>query len=243
MFQPAKKQKLSEVAANQIIDTIRCGLYKNGDMLPSEKELIKIYKISRITIREALRILAEQGIIIKKQGVGSFVAVDKDDSRVAVLKTGTPQELWNIYHYSMQMRKMIEPTVAMNVAQMKLDEEKLQPLTEAWQDSVSENAVNIIEEFTPDEQFHLEIIKLMDNPILYDWIRQLQTLENTTQKVKLPKLENQKEFIEKNKERHTQILEAIKRGDGEAAYFYMKQHLNELSDQFEKYFTNLINLS
>lgn len=243
MFQPAKRQKLSEVAANQIIDTIRCGLYKNGDMLPSEKELIKIYKVSRITMREALKILSDQGIIVKKQGVGSFVAVDKDDPRIAVLKTGTTQELWDIYHYSMEMRKLIEPAVAMKVAQMRLEEEKLQALTAAWQDSVRENEVNVIEEFTPDEQFHLEIIKIMENPILYDWMKQLQTLENTTQRVKLPRLENQEGFSEGNKLRHTQILEAIKQGDGDAAYFYMKQHLKELSEQFEKYFSNLENIS
>lgn len=243
MFQPVKKQKLSEVTANQIIDTIRCGLYGNGDMLPSEKELIEIYKVSRITMREALRILADQGIIVKKQGIGSFVVVDKDDYRVAVLKTGTPHELWNIYHYSMEMRKMIEPAVARKVAYMRLGEEKLRALIQTWENSINDNTENVIEEFTPDEQFHLEIIKIMENPILYDWIKQLQTLENTTQRVKLPKLENQEEFIEENRKRHTQILEAIKQGDGDAAYFYMNQHLSELSEQFEKYFKNLVDIS
>jgi GntR family transcriptional regulator len=48
-----------------------------GDPLPTEAELCSQFNVSRATVREALRGLAERGLIEKRQGVGSFVAARK----------------------------------------------------------------------------------------------------------------------------------------------------------------------
>jgi GntR family transcriptional regulator len=48
-----------------------------GDPLPTESELCSQFDISRATVREALRGLVQQGLIEKRQGVGSFVATKK----------------------------------------------------------------------------------------------------------------------------------------------------------------------
>jgi GntR family transcriptional regulator, arabinose operon transcriptional repressor len=48
--------------------------YNVGDRVPSEKELADEYNVSRITSKKALEMLAEEGIIVRKQGIGSFVA-------------------------------------------------------------------------------------------------------------------------------------------------------------------------
>lgn len=45
-----------------------------GDKLPSEKRLCDYFKVSRITVRQALKALENEGIIFKKQGLGAFVA-------------------------------------------------------------------------------------------------------------------------------------------------------------------------
>lgn len=47
--------------------------YKSGDKLPSEHELCKMFDISRITVRKALQNLANEGIIIRKVGDGTYV--------------------------------------------------------------------------------------------------------------------------------------------------------------------------
>ena len=67
---------LYEQVMDQIREMIVTGVYQKGDMLPSEKELMQLTGVSRITVREALRMLAEVGIIETRQGKGSFVAVD-----------------------------------------------------------------------------------------------------------------------------------------------------------------------
>jgi GntR family transcriptional regulator len=50
------------------------GKYKPGDLLPSERELVQAYKVSRLTIRDAINRLVTQGLVEKIQGKGTYVA-------------------------------------------------------------------------------------------------------------------------------------------------------------------------
>lgn len=63
----------------QVIDRLKQdideGVYKEKDKLPSEFELAKQLGVSRATLREALRILEEENVIIRRHGVGTFVNV------------------------------------------------------------------------------------------------------------------------------------------------------------------------
>ena len=61
---------------DQIKDMIRSGTYCAGDQLPSEKELMERMGVSRVTVRQALRLLADAGIIETRKGKGSIVSVD-----------------------------------------------------------------------------------------------------------------------------------------------------------------------
>lgn len=56
-----------------ISQTIEDGTYKPGDKLPSENELCNKYGISRITVRQALSLLAQKGLIYSMHGKGTFV--------------------------------------------------------------------------------------------------------------------------------------------------------------------------
>ena len=64
---------LYEKIARNLEQAIRSGKYKVGDLLPSEKKLMDIYDVSRITIRNALKLLESKGLIRKIQGKGALV--------------------------------------------------------------------------------------------------------------------------------------------------------------------------
>ena len=61
----------------QVIDRMKqdisAGVYKEKEKLPSEFELAKTLGVSRATLREALRLLEEDNIIVRRHGVGTFV--------------------------------------------------------------------------------------------------------------------------------------------------------------------------
>ena len=50
------------------------GEWQPGDILPSETELIEQYQVSRITVRQALEALVNDGLIYRQRGRGTFVA-------------------------------------------------------------------------------------------------------------------------------------------------------------------------
>jgi len=69
-----KKQTLYEKINNDLLLAIKNGEFKVGMRVPTEKELSEEYGVSRITSKKALDKLAEQGVIHRIPGKGSFVA-------------------------------------------------------------------------------------------------------------------------------------------------------------------------
>ncbi len=73
------------------------GHYKSGDILPSERELIDIYKVSRLTARAAVDRLATEHLVVKIQGKGTFVATPQLNRRMGPLYSGGEEILMRYY--------------------------------------------------------------------------------------------------------------------------------------------------
>lgn len=73
LIRPVRSIRLSQVAADQIIDLIESGHFKVGDKLPNERALVEQLGVSRASVREALREIEQQGWIEVRAGKGSFV--------------------------------------------------------------------------------------------------------------------------------------------------------------------------
>lgn len=80
---------------DDLIEKIENKVYKEGEKLPSERELCDMYKMSRITVRNALQELDRDGYIYKLHGKGTFVSP----------KT-YKQNLVNLYNFTDEMKKM-----------------------------------------------------------------------------------------------------------------------------------------
>ncbi len=81
---------------NVLREKITSGTFASGGRIPTEIELIKQYNVSRITVRQALRSLAEDGLIERRQGRGTYVAERKSARRKFTGKihlTGSLDEL------------------------------------------------------------------------------------------------------------------------------------------------------
>src|ERR1700681_3499237 len=71
--QEAPKTSRYRNIAAELQKAIRLGAYPVGDLLPTETELMARFSASRQTVREALRIITEQGLIVRRAGLGSVV--------------------------------------------------------------------------------------------------------------------------------------------------------------------------
>lgn len=59
--------------ADQLREAIRDGAYQQGDRIPTEPELAARHHVSRITARQAVMQLAREGLVVRRQGKGTFV--------------------------------------------------------------------------------------------------------------------------------------------------------------------------
>ncbi len=82
---------------NDLKNKIFLGNFKPGDMLPSEREIMEIYKVSRLTAREAVNRLAIQGLVEKVQGKGTFVKNANPVHRMGHLYSGGEEILMRFY--------------------------------------------------------------------------------------------------------------------------------------------------
>ena len=68
-----EKKRAYEDIVQQILTLIENGKLKRGDQLPSERELSETFKVSRTTVREAIRTLESMRLLQCRQGNGTYV--------------------------------------------------------------------------------------------------------------------------------------------------------------------------
>ena len=79
-IKPVPRKTLAEVVAGTLAASIMDETYAVGEQLPSERELMVQLSVSRSTVREALKVLAENHLIEARPGVGWFVcAIDESN--------------------------------------------------------------------------------------------------------------------------------------------------------------------
>lgn len=84
--------KKYEAVISWVLDEVQNGTLTYGDKLPAEKVLMERFRVSRQTVRRALELLAEDGIVEGRRGSGTYIAVNRrrnpaKEIRVAVMLT------------------------------------------------------------------------------------------------------------------------------------------------------------
>ena len=111
MLRAIKKTRIHEDVFHQIHQLIKEGRLRARDQLPSERELAETFKVSRTSVREALRALETQGLIVSRTGAGNFVVDLPVEALVGPLARMLIDEktaLADVF----ELRKLIEPHIA-----------------------------------------------------------------------------------------------------------------------------------
>jgi GntR family transcriptional regulator len=83
--------------------------YKPGDLLPAEPEIEKMFGVSRVTVRQAMGALVEEGLVVKRQGKGTFVQDQKITHNLTSITSWTQE---------MRERGLLPKTVEMSISRM-----------------------------------------------------------------------------------------------------------------------------
>ena len=168
MFQAAKQTKIFQDVVEQIQEAILDGRLEAGDTLPAERELKEMFNISRGTLREALRVLEQKGLIEIKLGVGGgsvVKAVDTDQISESLGLLIRSQKV-SLNHLA-QFREDVEGIVAAHAAEKHgaADIERLKNLLTNARICVEKGASRRDAFIDIDKQIHMTMARITGNPV------------------------------------------------------------------------------
>jgi len=168
-FKKMKKIKSYQNVVDQIQSAICNGSLKDGDRLPSEMKLTKMFDTSRGTIREALRVLEQKGLISIKTGVKGGPIVKEANTRpmsesIALLIRHQKVSL----HHLAQFRKIMEGHIAAQTALMagKNEINQLKAILKEAKMHIKTKPSGWEEFHKMDATFHMVLAKIAKNPLI-----------------------------------------------------------------------------
>lgn len=225
MFREVRRNRVFEDVVAQIEEAIFRGRLKAGDVLPSERDLRRMFKVSRTSLREALRVLEQKGLIEIKVGVGGGALVKNANTDQAVESLGflirfKAVSLENLYEFRVGIEGDIAAIAAKKATKQEIQELKM--LLADWQKLV-EDGVDRFDTFLLfDKKMHLTMARITQNP-LYFLI--LQTIHSNIQTFYEDFLPKEEDVIKENYESHCGIISAVEKGQIQKARSLAQDHV------------------
>ncbi len=223
-FTPVKQARVSDMVTEQLKGSILMGEVRAGDRLPAERELAEQFQVSRVAVREALRVLEKSGFIVTRQGVtgGAFVTdlgfgqlVTSFLDLFLAEKISIPE----LHH----VRRLIEPEVA-RLAATRITAEYAACLTEAL-DAEELPVASVSEEVERKTTVHFILAELCGNRLLEALVRSVVGLSK-----KIVETINIDPQSLHPAGMHRPVVEAVLTGDSEAAAAAMEKHAREFGE-------------
>ncbi|WP_320170302.1 FadR/GntR family transcriptional regulator [Maridesulfovibrio sp.] len=207
--------------ARQIAELIKSGELKPGDKLPAERNLAEKLNVSRSSVREAIKTLAQGNLVESRRGDGTYIKdPEGGDFTEAFARIFAAREkrISDIF----QFRRVIEPEMAA-LAAVSMDDETLDRMkvivcNQQIQAQAGKNAGVL------DSDFHLEIARATGNSIFPEMMVALDRIIKESRSECLQTAERQEISISM----HFKLLEAFENRDPETARMVMKQHIAEI---------------
>jgi DNA-binding FadR family transcriptional regulator len=168
MFRAAKQNRIFQDVVDQIQETILSGRLKPGDTLPAERELKEMLEVSRGTLREALRVLEQKGLISIKLGVGGGAVVQDPSFDLVGESLAMLIRLKKVsLNHLAEFRKGVEGDIAALASQRAtaVDIEHLKELLTQAEAHVSAGKNGSADFIRVDKAIHLALARMTGNPI------------------------------------------------------------------------------
>jgi len=201
-----KRGRLSEQVVAELERTILEEFPEPGTRLPKEAELAERFRVSRIVIREAMKILEERGVVEVRAGRGTMtVAPTPERVKASLLRLFRDQPIPTLSEMErmMELREVLEETVA-GLAAVRATPEDLQRISAALAD-MADTGKSVEETIEADLRFHIAVSEAAHNrffdmviePLTQVFVQQIKLTDSYTVGVDL----------------HSQVFDKIAKGD------------------------------
>jgi len=158
-----QKRSLAEEVAEQLRKAIANGKYKTGEQLPIEPELMKQFGVGRSSVREAIRILANSGLLRVQQGVGTFIEAP------AGINEPFHQRLKRAEAHDLdEVRQLLEMKIAEKAAANRTEKDLEKIKAKLDKRTAMAHGGSMKDCIEADIEFHMSIAEAAGNPILTD---------------------------------------------------------------------------
>lgn len=222
MFEPIRSGRVSESIVGQIKDLIRRGQLSSGDRLPSERQLSESFGVSRVTVRDALRMLEAVGLIEIRVGAGGGAFITSPGSahmaeglaNLLSLRSISPDELT-------EAREIIERGLLPTVCERATDQD-LADLEAICQQSLDSLESDDHYDVRLSAAFHVRLAKASHNGAM---AMVVESLHGPLLESLIVAQEAAPEMGRKGTDEHLQIIDAIRKRDPERAQRIMGEHV------------------
>ena len=224
-MEPIRKIAVHELVVQRIRRAIHLGDYLPGDRLPSEREIAERLEVSRETVREAIKVLENEGYVVSRRGAAGGIAVTALGGPVARTLARMQENQESIVHL-MDFRRANECLAARLAAQLRTKADVKQ-ISHAIEDlKVAEDIPRFRK---ADARFHLAVAVASRNPYVERAIvdaREAIFLWHGNRSYEL--------VLHTTLSGHQKIFDAIAAGDPDGAAAAMGEHLGVALDEIEQ---------
>lgn len=220
---PAKTGKdrtLSDQVYEKILAMISGGEISVGEKLPTEHALSDQLEVSRPVLRQALKQLREDGVVVSRQGSGSFVQRRPEAAALDLAPVGSIADIQRTFEF----RAAVEGEAAFLAAERRSAGElsKMRAQLAELDHCIASGELGV----DADEAFHELICAASDNQYFasarVSMKANIMTGLNLTRNLSLAKSRERMELVQRE---HYQILDAIERRESDAARNAMRIHV------------------
>ena len=231
MFKKAKQTRVFQDVVEQIQTVILSGKLEPGSKLPAERALKDMFNTSRGTLREALRVLEQKGLIDIKLGVAGGAIVKRIDTEPIIESLALLIRSGNVsLQHIAEFRIQIEGSI-MELAAQRATQEDIHKLEALFNEAKACYKKNEWENFLKiDEKMHTHIGIMTRNPVfqfvqksIHDNIHQYYEEHLSMNKKRA--LENLTDF--------EKIIAALKTDDAKTASSIIMDHVKRFNDKMQ----------
>ncbi|GAX52878.1 FadR/GntR family transcriptional regulator [Streptomyces olivochromogenes] len=216
VLRPVRAGNGFEEALEQILQVVRLGLVPGGGRLPAERELAERLGISRVTLREVLKVLQDQGLVESRRGRygGTFVAPRAETPGEDELRRRFAEvDIEDVLRF----REVLEVGAAGLCATHGLSPEQAERLREAL---ARTHEAPLADYRRLDTLLHLTLAELSGSPSLTAQYAAVRASVNDLLDC-IPLLVRN---LEHSQRQHTALVEAVLDGDADGAREMMREH-------------------